>query len=114
MEPEVLIGIVGVFVSGGALGVAGTLMAQWFQRKAGGGQHTAPLVDHTDVPLLAGEVADVIREQLRFDIRDEVTLALESRDTELVHLGERLEFAERLLARARPADTGVNAAPRRT
>jgi len=112
MEPEVLIGIVAVFVSGGALGVAGTLLAQLFQRRAGGGQGNDALVDQADIPLLASEVASAVREQLRFDIRDEVAAALESRDTQLAHLGERLEFAERLLAGARAATDEVNAAPR--
>jgi hypothetical protein len=111
MEPEVLIGIVGVFISGGAVGVAATLVAQLLRRTAGGGRHTTPLVEHADIPLLAEEVAGVIREQLRFDIRDELALALEERDTQLAHMGERIEFAERLLARAQSANDEVNAAP---
>ena len=83
MEPEILITIVAAFVGGGALGSAGTLLAQWILR----GAPTA-----ADRGLSQGE-----GERLR---RDVVEL-----HRHLHNLDARLEFTERLL------DGGLPTAP---
>lgn len=49
------------------------------------------------------ELADAISQRLRDDIREEINLALAARDAELEDLQERVDFAERLLARGRSA-----------
>ncbi len=49
------------------------------------------------------ELADAISRRLRDDIREEINLAMEARDAELEDLQERVDFAERLLARGRSA-----------
>lgn len=47
------------------------------------------------------ELVDVVREQLREDVRDEIDRALEARQSEIDELHDRLEFAERMLSQAR-------------
>lgn len=83
MNPEVWIGIAAVFVSGGAIGAAGTLMAQWFLRKIGEptpGPRAS--LDRREVEMLRSDVADMSR-QLR-------------------NLDARLDFQEQLLGGATP------------
>jgi len=47
------------------------------------------------------ELPDQFRDQIRSIVRDEMASMLESRDAELEELSERVDFAERLLVRAR-------------
>lgn len=85
MSPEVWIGIVAVFVSGGAVGTAGTLIAVWLLRKIDGAGATPPR-------LPRGE-ADVLRSDL-----DEVARRLRNID-------QRLDFQEQLLGGGSPTHT---------
>lgn len=84
MGPEVWVGIAAVFVSGGAIGTAGTLMALWLLRK----------FDETD-PRRALHAADV--DPLRAEV-----LELRRR---MRNIDARLEFQEQLLGGASPAST---------
>lgn len=68
----------------GAMGLAG--MRMWVNQKRG-----------TDVD----ELVDAVRERLSEDVRDEIDRALEARQSEIDDLHDRLEFAERMLSRAR-------------
>jgi hypothetical protein len=74
--PEFLIALVAVFVSGGAVGTAGTLLTQWLLRRF---DSSAPRdgADPRELDVLRSEVAEVGR-QLR-------------------NLDARLDFTERLL-----------------
>ena len=51
----------------------------------------------------AEEIAELVSRQLRGEIRDEVSRALEDRQGEVDELHERLDFAERMLTQGRPA-----------
>jgi hypothetical protein len=83
MGPEFWIGLAAVFVSGGAVGAAGTLLSQWLLRKLG----TDPpgpgrSLEEREVAALRAEVA-------------EMTLQLQNLDA-------RLDFQEQLLGGATP------------
>ena len=60
MEPEIIIGVLAVFVSGGAMGAAGALLGQWVLKKISGPppRQVSP-VDPRDLELLKGEMADM-------------------------------------------------------
>jgi len=47
------------------------------------------------------ESVDLLREQWRADITDEIERAFEARQSEIDELNERLDFAERMLSQAR-------------
>lgn len=82
MDPEIVIVIVAVFVSGGAIGSAGTLLAQWLLRKVDddAGSHAA----------MAAAEREVLRDQVT-----ELHLHMHGLDA-------RLDFTERLLDGALP------------
>ena len=82
MDPEVVIGIAAVFVSGGALGVGVTLFGQWVHGKLSWKAYTPQMLESQDVALLRGDVADLNR-----TVDD---------------LKDRLEFQEKLLAGGSP------------
>lgn len=81
MGPEMWVALLAVFVSGGAVGTAGTLLTQWLVRRF----DTPPpreRLDVADVDVLRSEVADLGRH--------------------LRNLDARLDFTERLLDGALP------------
>ena len=81
MEPEIIVGVLAVFVSGGALGAAGTLLSQWVMKKISGpGAQKLSPADRREIALLKAEVADM-------------ALQLNSVD-------ERMDFTEQLLGGA--------------
>jgi len=82
MEPEVVIGILGVFVSGGAVGVGVTLLGQWAHRSLFWKPPRERSLADRDVELLRGEVADLTRVVLDLD--------------------QRLEFQEKLISGESP------------
>lgn len=72
MGPEFWVGIAAVFVSGGAIGAAGTLMAQWVVRKIGGdvvGPAAPPSFSGSELELLRMEVSDLGRQVQNMDAR---------------------------------------------
>ena len=81
MEPEIIVGILAIFVSGGAMGAAGTILGQWVLRKI-----SAP------PPRQMGFVKPREMEVLRAEVADMAT-RLHSVDT-------RLDFTEQLLGGA--------------
>jgi hypothetical protein len=58
------------------------------------------------------ELADLVTQQLRQEIRDAVARALEDRESELEELHERVDFAERLLAQRPPGGAAQATPPR--
>jgi hypothetical protein len=82
MGPEIWIGIAAVFVSGGAIGSAGTLLAQWILRKVDAG------------PVPQRNLDAVEREALRLEVAE--------LHKHLRNMDARLDFTERLLDGALP------------
>jgi hypothetical protein len=82
MSPELVVGLVAVFVSGGAVGSAGTLLAQWILRKVDDPPSSRRALDAVEVDVLRSEVAELGRHMRNLDAR--------------------LDFTERLLDGALP------------
>jgi len=82
MGPEIWIAIAAVFVSGGAIGSAGTLLAQWILRKVDVGPSPPQSFDAVERSALQAEVAELHRHIRNMDAR--------------------LDFTERLLDGALP------------
>ncbi|MGD8319522.1 MAG: hypothetical protein PVJ02_03690 [Gemmatimonadota bacterium] len=99
MGPEFWVGLAAVFVSGGAVGAAGTLLAQWIVRKMHTPGIPRPSPDERELELLRADVADMARQ--------------------IQNLDARLDFQEQLLGGASPtsgppprlADRGEKAEP---
>ena len=87
MDPQIWIAIAAVFVSGGAIGSAGTLLTQWILRKL-------------DAPPAAGRGSlDVVE-------RDALRAEVAELHKQLRNMDARLDFTERLL------DGALSVAPR--
>ena len=72
MTPEIIVGLIAVFVSGGALGAAGTLLGQWVLKKVQG--ETPPkALGSGDFELLRGDVAELSRKMHQVDVRLDFT-----------------------------------------
>jgi hypothetical protein len=82
MGPELWITIAAVFVSGGAIGSAGTLLAQWLLRKVDAGPAPQRQLESAERNALRDEVAE-LHKHLR-------------------NMDARLDFTERLLDGAIP------------
>ncbi|MDX1646002.1 MAG: hypothetical protein R3304_02565 [Longimicrobiales bacterium] len=70
MGPEVWIAIVAIFISGGAIGALGTLMAQWILR---GAAPPPPGLTRNERDLLRDEVADLHKHIRNMDARLDFT-----------------------------------------
>ena len=57
------------------------------------------------------ELKDETRDQVRLIVRDEMAAMLEARDGELEELSERIDFAERILIRARALEGHLEREP---
>jgi hypothetical protein len=82
MGPEVWVGIAAVFISGGAIGSAGTLLAQWLLRKLEDGPAPQRTLEAVERDALRSEVAELHKHIRNMDAR--------------------LDFTERLLDGALP------------
>ncbi len=82
MSPELVIGLVAVFISGGAIGSVGTLLAQWILKKVDGEASPRRALNEAEVDVLRSEVAELGRHMRNLDAR--------------------LDFTERLLDGALP------------
>jgi hypothetical protein len=89
MGPELWVAFVVVFVSGGAVGAAGTFLAQWLLGRFDGPPSERVSLEAADVEALRSEVAEMGRQMRNLDAR--------------------LDFTERLLDGA--LLTGAEAAP---
>ena len=72
MTPEIIIGLIAVFVSGGALGAAGTLLGQWVLKKVNGAEPVRA-IGSGDVDLLRGDVTELSRKLQQVDVRLDFT-----------------------------------------
>ena len=81
MEPEIIVGILAIFVSGGAMGAAGTLLGQWVLKKIS-----------LATPMRMGASNPRELDVLRAEVAD-LSTRLHSVDT-------RLDFTEQLLGGA--------------
>lgn len=82
MDPEIWIGVAAVFVSGGAIGSAGTLLTQWLLRKLDAPPSRRVDLEQAERDALRAEVAELHRHIRNMDAR--------------------LDFTERLLDGALP------------
>ncbi|MDA0329440.1 MAG: hypothetical protein O2958_10580 [Gemmatimonadetes bacterium] len=82
MGPEIWIAMAAVFVSGGAIGSAGTFLAQWILKKLDTGPAPQRNLDAVERDALRSEVAELHRH--------------------LRNMDARLDFTERLLDGALP------------
>jgi hypothetical protein len=85
------IALLAVFVSGGAVGTAGTLLAQWLLKRFVGAPSPQERLGLPEVDVLRAEVADLGRH--------------------LSNLDARLDFTERLLDGALPLSPGPERIP---
>ncbi len=83
MGPEIWVALIAVFVSGGAVGTAGTFLAQWLLKRLDGPVSPRDRFDPAEIDALRSEVADLGRH--------------------LRNLDARLDFTERLLDGALPS-----------
>ncbi len=72
MSPEIIVTLVAVFVSGGVLGAAGTLLGQWVMRKMQGPEGPRRL-EAADVDLLRSDVHDLATKVHSIDVRLDFT-----------------------------------------
>lgn len=82
MDPEIWIAVAAVFVSGGAIGTAGTLLTQWIVRGLAEPGPRKELPDAREVARLRSEMATLVRKVRNMD--------------------DRLDFQEKLLGGASP------------
>lgn len=73
MGPELWVGIAAVFVSGGAIGSAGTLLAQWILGKVDGASTPRSELESAERDLLRGEVDELTRHVRNLDARLDFT-----------------------------------------
>jgi len=73
MGPEIWVALLAVFVSGGAVGTAGTLLAQWLVRRFDGVVTPGSRPDATEVEALRGELSEMGRYVRNLDARMDFT-----------------------------------------
>ena len=72
MTPELILAFIAVFVSGGALGAAGTMLGQWVLKKVQG-ETPVKTLGSGDLDLLRGDVAELSRKLQQVDVRLDFT-----------------------------------------
>jgi hypothetical protein len=72
VTPEIVVGLIAVFISGGALGAAGTLLGQWVLKKIGS-ESPERVLGSGDLDLLRGDLADLARKLQQVDVRLDFT-----------------------------------------
>ena len=73
MGPELWVGVAAVLISGGAIGAAGTLLAQWIIRKVDGSGPPRDALDAAGMDVLRSEVATIVRHVRNMDARLDFT-----------------------------------------
>lgn len=94
MGPELWVGIAALFVSGGAIGSAGTLLAQWVLRKIDGEGSPRRTFEAAEMDVLRDEVAEMGRHLRNLDGRLDFTEQLLGGAPPLTSAPERLSAAE--------------------
>jgi hypothetical protein len=107
MGPEFWVGLAAVFVCGGAVGTAGTLLSQWVVRKLTGPELSPmPPLSHREMELLRSEITDLSRMVENLDARLEF-------QEQLLGGGLPTTRAPRRLSGPTPADPSDSAQPHR-
>jgi len=73
MSPELWVGLVAVFVSGGAIGATGLLLAQWLVKKVDVPASPRQALDAAEMDVLRMEVAEIGRHLRNVDARLDFT-----------------------------------------
>ena len=73
MDPEFWVSLVAVFVSGGAIGSTGILLAQWILKKVDGPPVPRRGLDAAEMDVLRSEVAELGRHMRNLDARLDFT-----------------------------------------
>jgi len=73
MGPEIWVALLAVFVSGGAVGTAGTLLAQWLVRRFDTASPPANRLDAMEMEALRGDLAEMGRYVRNLDARMDFT-----------------------------------------
>lgn len=73
MTPEIIVGIIAVFISGGALGAAGALLGQWVLKKVQGETPQQRRLESGDLDLLRNDLAELSRKVHQVDVRLDFT-----------------------------------------
>lgn len=69
MDPALWVGLVAVFISGGAIGTVGTLMAQWVVRRVDGQGPPSRTLEAAELEMIRQELSDVTRRLHNVDAR---------------------------------------------
>jgi hypothetical protein len=72
VTPEMIVELLAVFISGGALGASGTLLGQWVLKRIQG-EAPPKSLGSGDIDLLRGDVAELSRKLQQVDIRLDFT-----------------------------------------
>ena len=91
MGPELWLSLAAVFISGGAIGSAGTLLAQWIFRKMDGPPSPRVHLDAAELRVLRSEVAEIGRHMRNFDARLDFTEQLLGGALQLAPPPQRLD-----------------------
>ena len=94
MGPEMLVALLAVFVSGGAIGTAGTLLSQWLLKR----------FDVAEVEVLRSEVADLGRHLQNLDARLDFTERLLDGGLPVTPAPARITGSEPATAGTRPSE----------
>jgi hypothetical protein len=73
MGPEILVGFVAVFISGGAIGSTGILLAQWLLKRMDGEPLPRRSLEAAEFDVLRGEVAEIGKHLRNLDARLDFT-----------------------------------------
>ena len=91
MGPEIWVSLAAVFISGGAIGSAGTLLAQWLLKKMDNPPSPRQRLDAAEMDVLRSEIADVGRHMRNLDARLDFTEQLLGGALPLAPAPRRLE-----------------------
>ena len=94
MSPELIVGLVAVFVSGGAVGSAGTLLAQWILRKWDDPPAPRHALGSPELDVLRSEVSELSRQMRNLDARLDFTEQLLDGALPLAPAPERMHQPE--------------------
>ena len=104
MGPELVVALLAVFVSGGAVGTAGTLLTQWLLKRFDAPASPRERLDGAEVDLLRSEVADLGRHLRNLDARLDFTERLLDGGLPVAPAPTRITGSEPATADARPGE----------
>ena len=102
MGPEMWVALLAVFVSGGAVGTAGTLLSQWLLKRFDAPASPRERLDVAEVDVLRSEVADLGRHLWNLDARLDFTERLLDGGLPVTPAPTRITGSEPAAAETRP------------